>query len=234
MAGAPFVKRLRRQSCSRSHRRLVERPRRVSAVPTTMGGSSTCSHSHSRHTQHTMLIPSVLGLRLLLLCFLLGFPELGRAASRLGKRDFSHLSADALSEIIAHPDPVRNIDPANPSSHLSKILIPRPPDTANNTLVREYIVSTLKDLKWHIEEDSFTDTTPYGVKRFTNIIATKDPAASRRVILAAHFDSKFFSKYPDSQVRTGSATLCLRFSHNNGSSLLAQQTLLRHVLSCST
>ena len=174
--------------------RLVERPRRASTAPTTMGGSSTSRHALLSCGRCTMLIP-----KLLLFCLLFGLVE---AASRLGKRDFARLSADGMAELVAHPDPMRNVDPANPRSHLSKILIPRSPDTANNTMVRQYIVSTLKDLNWHVEEDSFTDTTPYGVKRFTNVIATKDPAASRRVILAAHFDSKFFSSYPDNQVRT--------------------------------
>jgi hypothetical protein len=70
----------------------------------------------------------------------------------------------------------------------------------NITLVREYIVSTLKDLDWYVEEDTFTDNTPYGLRSFTNIIATKDPTALRRVILSAHYDSKFFPNYPDNQV----------------------------------
>ena len=73
-------------------------------------------------------------------------------------------------------------------------------DTENNTIVKDYIISTLKALNWHIEEDSFTDTTPIGRKRFTNVIATKDPTATRRVILSAHFDSKYFSTYPSNQV----------------------------------
>ena len=76
-----------------------------------------------------------------------------------------------------------------------------PADTANNTQVRNYIVNTLKALKWDVQEDTFTDQTPYGVKTFTNVIATKDPEASRRVIVAAHFDSKFFPSYPENQVR---------------------------------
>ncbi|PIL24299.1 hypothetical protein GSI_14052 [Ganoderma sinense ZZ0214-1] len=42
------------------------------------------------------------------------------------------------------------------------MLIPRPPDTDNNTMVRKYLVDTMKKLNWHIEEDSFNDTTPYG------------------------------------------------------------------------
>ena len=78
---------------------------------------------------------------------------------------------------------------------------PRPADTNNNTLVRNYIISTLKALNWHIELDEFTDSTPIGPKRFVNIIATKDPNASRRVVLSAHFDSKYFPKFPQNQVR---------------------------------
>ncbi|KAF9014022.1 hypothetical protein BDQ17DRAFT_1270151 [Cyathus striatus] len=107
-------------------------------------------------------------------------------------------------------DPLKNLDPSNPRSHLSKIMIPRPSDTENNTLVRNYIVSTLKHLNWHIEEDEFTDDTPIGRKRFTNIIATKDPEASRRVILSAHFDSKYFPSYPNNQFvgATDSAAPC--------------------------
>ncbi len=73
-------------------------------------------------------------------------------------------------------------------------------DTDNNTLVRNYIKTTLEALNWHIEEDEFTGQTPVGEKKFTNLIATKDPAAPRRVILSAHFDSKYFPSYPANQV----------------------------------
>ena len=74
-------------------------------------------------------------------------------------------------------------------------------DTDNNTIVRQYIVSTLRALNWHVEEDSFTDNTPIGLKRFTNVVATKDPTASRRIILSAHFDSKYYPTFPQNQVR---------------------------------
>lgn len=80
------------------------------------------------------------------------------------------------------------------------ILSIRKADTPNNTLVRQYISSVLSALHWHIEEDEFTDKTPVGTKKFTNLIATKDPHASRRVIVAAHFDSKYFDKAPMNQV----------------------------------
>ena len=151
--------------------------------------------------------------------FVLSFPYLTFQAQRLGERSFKELSSGQISSLVSFPDPAKNLDPSSPSSHLSKILIPRAgipqlcmsilsfPDatrklveTDNNTFVKNYIASTLRALDWHIEEDSFTGVTPYGTKRFTNVVATKDPEAPRRVIVAAHFDSKYFSNYPMNQV----------------------------------
>ncbi|EIW84879.1 hypothetical protein CONPUDRAFT_97283 [Coniophora puteana RWD-64-598 SS2] len=131
-------------------------------------------------------------------------------ASYLGQRDLLQLNSDEISAFSTAVDPVKNIDFHNPDSHLSKILIPRAPGSENITFVRAYIVSTLKSLNWEVEEDTFTDNTPYGPKTFTNIIATKDPSAARRVILSAHYDSKFFESYPESQFvgATDSAAPC--------------------------
>lgn len=164
----------------------------------------------------------------------LTFLSLSCHAAKLGSRDFRQLSSKAVASLVASPDPVRNVDPHNINSHLSKILIPRAPDTDNNTVVREYIVKTMKKLDWHVEEDSFTDTTPYGVKRFTNIIATKDPKAPRRVILSAHFDSKFFSSYPENQACTFGYTPDCVLTDVSGSSSLALQTPPHHAHLCWT
>jgi hypothetical protein len=75
-----------------------------------------------------------------------------------------------------------------------------PANTDNNTFVRNHLVTTLRNLNWHVEEDQFEDNTPYGRKTFTNVIATKDPNAPRRIIMSAHFDSKFFPTAPMDQV----------------------------------
>ncbi|RDB21429.1 Glutaminyl-peptide cyclotransferase [Hypsizygus marmoreus] len=137
-------------------------------------------------------------------------PWYSRSASTLGERTLPELTPNALISLVATPDPLKNMDPGSPSSHLSKILIPRAPDTDNNTFVGNYIISTLKGLKWHIDIDEFTDKTPIGTKRFKNIVATKDPTAPRRVILSAHYDSKYASTYPDNQFlgATDSAAPC--------------------------
>ncbi|KAG6837279.1 hypothetical protein H0H93_012284 [Arthromyces matolae] len=132
------------------------------------------------------------------------------ASSSIGERDLPELALASVSQLISNPDPVKQLDPANPASHLSKILIPRVSGTENNTLVGNYIISTLEALKWHIETDEFTEETPIGSKSFRNIIATYDPTASRRVILAAHYDSKYGASYPDNQFvgATDSAAPC--------------------------
>ena len=54
----------------------------------------------------------------------------------------------------------------------------------------QHIVSELTNLKWHVEEDQFYADTPYKAGlSFTNIIATLDPLAPRRLVLACHYDT---------------------------------------------
>ncbi|KAJ7172117.1 glutaminyl-peptide cyclotransferase-like protein [Mycena filopes] len=146
--------------------------------------------------------------RALLVLVLLVLPPPTVQRSSLGGRALPLLSPAAIATLAFHPDPLKQLDPQHSSSHLSQILIPRVPDTENNTRVRNYIVSTLETLKWHVELDAFNDTTPFGRKQFTNIIATKDPKASRRVILAAHFDSKYFPEPNRFLGATDSAAPC--------------------------
>lgn len=153
----------------------------------------------------------------LLVGALLSHAILSPCTASLGERALPTLSSSALADLANMRDASKNLDTSDPYSHLQKILIPRPgtytvcgsvckpiidwrtADTENHTLVRNYIISTLRKLNWHIEEDRFEDMTPYGRKNFTNVIATKDPDAPRRVVLAAHFDSKFFPNYPQNQ-----------------------------------
>lgn len=76
---------------------------------------------------------------------------------------------------------------------LKPILIPRISGTENNILVRHHIIDRLKALGiWHIELDEFHEKTPERKVKFVNIIATLDPLAPKRVILACHYDSKKF------------------------------------------
>lgn len=49
-------------------------------------------------------------------------------------------------------------------------------------------------MKWKIELDEFEDETPLGKKPFTNIVATVNPNAERFLVLACHYDSKYFNE----------------------------------------
>ncbi|XP_075892271.1 glutaminyl-peptide cyclotransferase-like a [Nelusetta ayraudi] len=77
-------------------------------------------------------------------------------------------------------------------THLRPILIERLPGTKGSMAVQKHITSTLSSLSagWDIDLNSFQSPTPRGKVPFTNIIATLDPSAPRRLILACHYDSK--------------------------------------------
>lgn len=93
-------------------------------------------------------------------------------------------------------------------NYLTPILIPRVPDTDGSRKVQKFIKEHFEKLNWHIEEDTFYDMTPFGKKKFNNIIATKNVNATRRLVMSAHFDSKYF-KPPNMFVgATDSAVPC--------------------------
>jgi glutaminyl-peptide cyclotransferase len=82
----------------------------------------------------------------------------------------------------------------------------------------------MRSYGWNVEYDTFTDNTPFGMKQFSNIIATyeigrnlanvdrlTDKRAARelnnRVVFACHYDSKFFKNF-DFVAATDSAVPC--------------------------
>uniref|UniRef100_A0AC35UAH9 Glutaminyl-peptide cyclotransferase n=1 Tax=Rhabditophanes sp. KR3021 TaxID=114890 RepID=A0AC35UAH9_9BILA len=75
---------------------------------------------------------------------------------------------------------------------LSPILIPRTVGSNGHKKVADYITNVSKDAGFSVEYDIFDDITPNGRFTFKNIIATFDPSAPRRLVLACHYDSKIF------------------------------------------
>ncbi len=179
----------------------------------------------------------------------LGSRLLSLQAPLFGKRELPQLSSDELTVLVSGvPDPVSKLDPTNSASHLSKILIPRAREHLffllllhklnsmdfsrygkHHSCSKLHCVNTQK-LDWEVEEDEFTDHTPIGRKKFTNIIATKNPSASRRLILSAHYDSKYYPDYPENQVcRRCRIQMSVQLTIVHFS-LLVPQTLQLHVL----
>lgn len=63
----------------------------------------------------------------LLSCLIvLAWSQFSYAAQWLGERSFRELSPPEISSLVSTPDPAANLDPKDPKSHLSRILIPRP------------------------------------------------------------------------------------------------------------
>ncbi|KAG7226254.1 hypothetical protein INR49_003004 [Caranx melampygus] len=77
---------------------------------------------------------------------------------------------------------------------LRPLLVTRYPGSAGSQAVQDHIKTTLGSLGagWEVTEDRFMSQTPYGPLPFTNLIATLNPSAKRRLVLACHFDSKYY------------------------------------------
>ncbi|KAJ1672418.1 hypothetical protein GGF38_000049 [Coemansia sp. RSA 25] len=73
---------------------------------------------------------------------------------------------------------------------LAPILVPRQIGSPGYHATQNLIVDVMTSLNYAISWDNFTATTPVGKVRMANIIATKNPAAARRLVLAAHYESK--------------------------------------------
>jgi glutaminyl-peptide cyclotransferase len=75
---------------------------------------------------------------------------------------------------------------------LDNILIPRVVGTDNHEKVKNFIADEMEKLQWTVEKDEFRDNTPFGELIFTNVIAKLNPNAERYLVLACHYDSKYF------------------------------------------
>ncbi|TPX34666.1 hypothetical protein SmJEL517_g02704 [Synchytrium microbalum] len=139
----------------------------------------------------------ILQLWLVAVLFLFGSDNVFGVESRLLHSRFLSTAATRqdLTSIRNLSDLQTNLSLNSSTSILDPLLIERVAGSEGNLKVQSYIKTYIKQLGgWTIEEDSFKDTTPYGVKPFNNIIATFDPSAERKLVVAAHFDSKYFEK----------------------------------------
>ncbi|KAG7264741.1 hypothetical protein CRUP_025919 [Coryphaenoides rupestris] len=99
------------------------------------------------------------------------------------------LTAGEINSVLVHTDLEQMWQ-----RDLTPLLVTRYPGTAGSLAVQQHIKTTLGSLEagWNVTEDRFEAHTPYGSLTFTNLIATLDPSAKRRLVLACHFDSKYY------------------------------------------
>lgn len=87
---------------------------------------------------------------------------------------------------------------------LRPLLIERYPGSPGSYSARQHIMQRIQRLQaeWVVEVDTFLSRTPYGYRSFSNIISTLNPEAKRHLVLACHYDSKYFPQW-DSRVFVG-------------------------------
>lgn len=80
---------------------------------------------------------------------------------------------------------------------------PRIPGTAANAAIREWIAAEAARLGGRVERQAFVDSTLAHPLEVTNVIARFGPAAGRRIVLCAHFDTRPWSdRDPDTTLRS--------------------------------
>ncbi|XP_047601379.1 glutaminyl-peptide cyclotransferase isoform X1 [Lutra lutra] len=87
---------------------------------------------------------------------------------------------------------------------LRPLLIERYPGSPGSYAARQHIMQRIQRLQanWVLEVDTFLSQTPYGYRSFSNIISTLNPSAKRHLVLACHYDSKYFHPW-DNRVFVG-------------------------------
>uniref|UniRef100_A0A336LIH0 Glutaminyl-peptide cyclotransferase n=1 Tax=Culicoides sonorensis TaxID=179676 RepID=A0A336LIH0_CULSO len=137
-----------------------------------------------------------------LLCLFLNFAKADVLESRR-----NHRALDLRAEQIPRLSDQFDLDSFK--TYLKGILIPRVPGTPGHDQVRDFIVNEMTQLGWTVTTDKFMARVPAPFKKlpFENIIATLNPNAERFLILAAHYDSKYF---PNAEflAATDSAVAC--------------------------
>ncbi|XP_061896500.1 glutaminyl-peptide cyclotransferase [Entelurus aequoreus] len=101
------------------------------------------------------------------------------------------LTPDEIQTALSHTDLAQMWQ-----RDLRPLLVTRYPGSTGSQAVQQHIKTTLASLGagWQVTEDTFMSQTPYGPLPFTNLIATLNPSAKRRLVLACHYDSKYYTQ----------------------------------------
>lgn len=163
-------------------------------------------HSRAMHTSWSL--PMTLTVYLLAVTALAARPRPHILKQR--NPSYAELTSTSLDELTSLTNMDTILDYTNPDSVLARLLVPRAVGSANLTRVQSMVEAHFVKLGWHAERDTFEADTPYGSKTFSNLIFTHDPEATRRLVLSAHLDSKYFPTHPEDQFvgATDSAAPC--------------------------
>ena len=94
-------------------------------------------------------------------------------------------------EVIAKPYPTFNADSAYAFIQKQVDFGPRVPGTKGHIDTKNWMISKLENYGWNVQTQDFQAKTYDGLTwNLTNIIASHNPAATKRILLAAHWDTR--------------------------------------------
>ena len=107
-------------------------------------------------------------------------------------KDNNEQTAEQASKLVKSPD--FNADSAYKFVQKQVDFGPRVPNTKQHVACGDYLVATLKGYGLQVVEQAFKDTTyDKHILNGRNIIGSFNPSASKRILLAAHWDSRPYS-----------------------------------------
>ncbi|PVV02113.1 hypothetical protein BB560_003443 [Smittium megazygosporum] len=113
--------------------------------------------------------------------------------TNLDTLDFtSKLDSDWYKSIYAKADAIKQDYNVSTGELLAPLLVERVVGTQGYYDVQRFLVDKLKEFNFDVSFDNFTSNTPMGEKSFSNIIGIRNPKSTKRLVLAAHYDSKIF------------------------------------------
>lgn len=96
-----------------------------------------------------------------------------------------------VEEVITKPYPAFNADSAYAFIQKQVDFGPRVPESQGHSDTKNWMISKLESYGWSVQSQDFQAKTYDGLTwDLTNIIASYNPAATKRILLAAHWDTR--------------------------------------------
>jgi hypothetical protein len=96
-----------------------------------------------------------------------------------------------LPEVVLKPYPAFNADSAYAFVQKQVDFGPRVPGTPGHTATKNWMIEKLKSYGWSVQTQDFQTKTYDGLTwNLSNVIASINPQASKRILLAAHWDTR--------------------------------------------
>ena len=96
-----------------------------------------------------------------------------------------------VEEVITKPYPTFNADSAYAFIQKQVDFGPRVPGTPGHAATKAWMISKLESYGWTVQQQDFQAKTYDGLTwDLTNIIASYNPTATKRILLAAHWDTR--------------------------------------------